>query len=237
MFEAAQKQQTTGERRRRAVHCASQNSEPTARGDVGVAAHFVEHSQSMRSAGLQGDAAAGVDHGLHGGRGCCPRLGEENRGAGHGKEQRRGELGEGRCAGLLFLDRRAGRRELRHHGQGSALAWAPWLRARKSGYHPWELLPLLVVARPGEEEDREGARLLAMDNREREEGMGAMGAWSSASCLLPCGRTAARGRRRQGGEKGTMEGSRGTRAHGEASTRKGTAGEKEARPWMLEVLG
>jgi hypothetical protein len=33
---------------------------------------------------------------------CCPRLGEGNRGAGHGKEQRRGELGEGRYAGLLF---------------------------------------------------------------------------------------------------------------------------------------
>jgi hypothetical protein len=35
---AAQKQQTTGERRRRAVHGASQNSESTERGDVGTAA-------------------------------------------------------------------------------------------------------------------------------------------------------------------------------------------------------
>jgi hypothetical protein len=116
MFGAAQKQQTTGERRRRAVHCASRNSELAARGDVGAATHFVEHSQSMRSAGLQGDAAAGVDHGLHGERGCCPRLGEENRGSSHGKEKRRGELGEERCAGQLFLDRRAGRRELGRHG-------------------------------------------------------------------------------------------------------------------------
>jgi hypothetical protein len=33
-----------------------------------------------------------------------------------------------------------------------------------------------VVARLGEEEDWEGARLLAMDSREREEGMGGMGA-------------------------------------------------------------
>jgi hypothetical protein len=78
----------------------------------------------VRSAGLQENAAAGVDHGLHGGRGCCLRLGEENRGAGHGKEQRRGELGEGRCAGLLFLDRRAGRRELGRQGQGSG--GRPW---------------------------------------------------------------------------------------------------------------
>jgi hypothetical protein len=37
--------------------------------------------------------------------GCC-------RSAGHGKEQRRGELGEERYAGLLFLDRRVGRIEL-----------------------------------------------------------------------------------------------------------------------------
>jgi hypothetical protein len=34
---AAQKQQTPGERRQRAVHCAAQSSEP--RGDVGAAAH------------------------------------------------------------------------------------------------------------------------------------------------------------------------------------------------------
>jgi hypothetical protein len=43
---AVQKQQTTGECRRRAVHLASQNSEPTARADVGAAAHFAEHLAS-----------------------------------------------------------------------------------------------------------------------------------------------------------------------------------------------
>jgi hypothetical protein len=37
MFGATQKQQTPGERRRRAVHCVAQSSEP--RGDVGAAAH------------------------------------------------------------------------------------------------------------------------------------------------------------------------------------------------------
>jgi hypothetical protein len=36
---AAQKQQTPGERRRRVVHWASQNSEPAARADIGGAAH------------------------------------------------------------------------------------------------------------------------------------------------------------------------------------------------------
>ena len=36
---AAQEQQTPGERRRRAVHWDSQNSEPAAHGDVGAAAH------------------------------------------------------------------------------------------------------------------------------------------------------------------------------------------------------
>jgi hypothetical protein len=40
---AAQKQQTTGECRRRVVHCASQYSEQAAREDVRAAAHFVEH--------------------------------------------------------------------------------------------------------------------------------------------------------------------------------------------------
>jgi hypothetical protein len=123
MFGAAQKQQTT-DGHHDVLLTAQQNSKPVARGAVGAAAHFVEHSQSMRSAGLQGDAAAGVDHGLHGGRGCCLRLGEENRGAGHGKEQRRGEFGEERCAGLLFLDRRTWCRELGCHGQGSAQAAA-----------------------------------------------------------------------------------------------------------------
>jgi hypothetical protein len=100
----------------------------------------------MRGARLQGNTAAGVDHGLHGGRGCCPRLGEENRGASHGKEQRRGELGEGRCAGLLFLDRRAGRRELGRHGQGSG--GRPWATAG----HLLELGPrenALRVMEPG----------------------------------------------------------------------------------------
>jgi hypothetical protein len=43
MFGAAQKQQTPGERRRRAVHGAPQNSEPAARGDVGAAAQNIEH--------------------------------------------------------------------------------------------------------------------------------------------------------------------------------------------------
>jgi hypothetical protein len=39
-------------------------------------------------------------------QGCCwaPAMEQGRRGAGHGKEQRRGELGEGRCAGLLFSD-------------------------------------------------------------------------------------------------------------------------------------
>ena len=41
----------------------------------------------------------------------------------------------------------------------------------------------------------------------------------------------------QGKLQGGAHGSRGTRAPGIASARRGTGGEKEARPWLLEVLG
>jgi hypothetical protein len=55
---AVHKQQTPGERRRRAVHWASQNREPTARADVWTATHFVAHPTSTNGA-LRSSTQAG----------------------------------------------------------------------------------------------------------------------------------------------------------------------------------
>jgi hypothetical protein len=63
---AAQKQQTPGEHRRRAVHCAAQSSEP--RGDVGAAAHG-EKSWAQETAG-GGRSAVDPSRG-HGQAGEC----------------------------------------------------------------------------------------------------------------------------------------------------------------------
>jgi hypothetical protein len=80
---AAQKQQTTDELRRRAVHWASRNSEPTAHGDVGAAAHNIifptgipsnTHDTSMLR-GCEGSSVA---------RSCA--AGQGNRGAGLRRE-------------------------------------------------------------------------------------------------------------------------------------------------------
>jgi hypothetical protein len=84
---AAQKQQTT-DGHHGVLLTAQQYSKPAARGAVGAAAHFVEHTVHI------------------------------------GKEQ-----GKGLCAGLLFLDRRAGRRDL--DAVAAVRAGAPCCRTRE----------------------------------------------------------------------------------------------------------
>jgi hypothetical protein len=118
-----------------------------------------------RSDGNGATALRRVAAGCHGRRGgvefpaCC-----------------RGEEGlPGRCFGCSLT---AAGKSWGAMAEGAKI-WAPSMGAAVAA---------CVVARPGKEEDREGARLLAMDSREREEGMGAMGAWSSAGRFFsaPC---------------------------------------------------
>jgi hypothetical protein len=75
---AAQKQQTTGECRRRAVHCAYKTASPQSAetsgllqeiDDVWLAAHFVEHIASTNGA-LRSSTQAGRKPGREPWRGC-----------------------------------------------------------------------------------------------------------------------------------------------------------------------
>jgi hypothetical protein len=80
-------------------------------------------------------------------RGCCSRL--EKLGAGNLDATAAWPSGEGRCTGR---------------------------RPKVEEGHRWPLLAVEQGAGSSrQEEDREGARLLAMDSREREEEMSAMG--------------------------------------------------------------
>jgi hypothetical protein len=96
------KQRAHGGRRQRVVHCASRNSEPAPRGDVGTAAHFVEHlAITMRHC-----AAARKQ----GGR----RAMKEVAGAGDGETRRPRELD---LAGFFGSREEYGVQGARRHGE------------------------------------------------------------------------------------------------------------------------
>ena len=95
---AAQKQQPTGERRRRVVHC-SQNSKPAARGAVEAAAQFVEHPAHIGKEQWKGLCAGLLFFFWIGGLGAgtwTPWLQEQRRFA---EELRSEGKGEARCKG------------------------------------------------------------------------------------------------------------------------------------------
>jgi hypothetical protein len=61
---AAQKLQTPVERRRRAAHCATQNSKPATREAIGATAHFVEHlASTMGTAQIERSTRCGGNPG------------------------------------------------------------------------------------------------------------------------------------------------------------------------------
>jgi hypothetical protein len=127
---AAQKQQPTGESRRRAVHWASRNSEPTAREDVGAAAYNIIFptgipSNTYDTSMLRGCGGSSVA------RSCAAERG--NRGAVLGRECRCLSLGtergrERRCLGARMGEPR---------GRKGNIVGAPWSRGTASSAY-WE---------------------------------------------------------------------------------------------------